>query len=500
MKRHCVATALLLVGLVSLPVAAYAANPKPEASTKIAQPKLSERRKQKNDAERERAALQSQLSNLKREIDQTEAAKDSAADTLAAAEDAVSTANVSLSELQSEQKDTEQKLKALGQEQKKLAATVAAQQKRLARWLRAQYVEGNEDRIKLLLSGDNPNRINRDLQYMSYLSQAQAKLLEELRANLAQVEQTRLQVEEARASLIEIAEEEQAQKKVLEQEKQRRAGLLAQISKRLLAQRKEAGNLARDEQRLSGLVEKLAKLLEEQRKAEEAAAEKRRLARQAELAEQKRKQAQALALAQAKARETKSKPIGNAATATTAATSSSARGDVKAEPKVVVSAENKLAATEASSAKVGIAIKNELVPQESVNGASFASLRGQLRLPLRGSVAAKFGSQRSEGPSSKGLFIRATEGEPVRAIAQGRVVFAEWLRGFGNLLIVDHGGQYMSIYGNNQTLLKRAGDAVKSGDTIANAGNSGGNEESGLYFEMRHRGRAFDPLGWVNIR
>lgn len=497
MKLHCVAIVLLLGGLVSLPEAAYAANPQQEASAKTTAPKLSERRKQKNDAERERAELQSQLSNLKREINQTEAAKDSAADTLAAAEDAVSRANVSLRELQDEQKDTEQKLKTLGQQQKKLTATVAAQQKRLARWLRAQYIEGNEDRLKLLLSGDNPNRINRDLQYMSYLSQAQAKLLEELRANLAQVEQTRLQAEEARASLIEIAQEEQAQKQVLEQEKQRRTALLAQISKRLLAQRKEAGNLARDEQRLSGLVEKLAKLVEEQRKAEEAAAEKRRLARQAELAEQKRKQAQALALAQAKSRETKSKPISNAATA---GVSTSARGEVKEEPKIEARPDNKMAANDASSAKAGIAIKNELVPQEGVHSASFASLRGQLRLPLRGSVAAKFGTQRSDGPSSKGLFIRAAEGEPVRVIAQGRVVFAEWLRGFGNLLIVDHGGQYMSIYGNNQTLLKRAGDTVKSGDTIANAGNSGGNEESGLYFEMRHRGRAFDPLGWVNVR
>ena len=95
------------------------------------------------------------------------------------------TANISLRELQEEQKDTEQKLKQLAQEQKNLSATVAAQQKRLAKWLREQYVAGNEDRIKLLLSGDNPNRINRDLQLMSYVSQAQAKLLGSLRKNLA---------------------------------------------------------------------------------------------------------------------------------------------------------------------------------------------------------------------------------------------------------------------------------------------------------------------------
>ncbi|GAC1323076.1 MAG: hypothetical protein NVSMB28_16170 [Collimonas sp.] len=127
-------------------------------------------------------------------------------------------------------------------------------------------------------------------------------------------------------------------------------------------------------------------------------------------------------------------------------------------------------------------------------------MRGQLRLPVRGDVMARFGSKRGDGPSWKGLFIRTPEGSEVKAVAAGRVVFADWLRGFGNLIIVDHGNQYMTIYGNNQALLKRPGDVVKTGDVIASAGNSGGNEQSGLYFEIRHQGRAFDPLGWVTTR
>eukprot|EP01037_Dinobryon_pediforme_P028721 gene28721-32098_t len=116
---------------------------------------------------------------------------------------------------------------------------------------------------------------------------------------------------------------------------------------------------------------------------------------------------------------------------------------------------------------------------------------------MRGDLVAKFGSKRGDGPSSKGLFIRAPEGTEVRAVAAGRVVYADWLRGFGNLIIVDHGNQYITIYGNNQAVLKRAGDLIKAGDVIASAGNSGGNEQSGLYFEMRHQGRAFDPQSWV---
>ena len=97
-------------------------------------------------------------------------------------------------------------------------------------------------------------------------------------------------------------------------------------------------------------------------------------------------------------------------------------------------------------------------------------------------------------------FIKAEEGAEVRSVAPGRVAYADWLRGFGNLIIVDHGNQYLSIYGNNQAVLKRPGDAVKEGEIIANAGNSGGNEFSGLYFELRFEGRAIDPLKWMASR
>ena len=101
---------------------------------------------------------------------------------------------------------------------------------------------------------------------------------------------------------------------------------------------------------------------------------------------------------------------------------------------------------------------------------------------------------------AKGVFIRTPEGQPVRAIARGHVVYADWMRGFGNLVIVDHGESYLSIYANNESLLKELGDAVAPGEPIATTGSSGGNEETGLYFEMRHLGRAFDPLSWVKLK
>ncbi|HEX5767454.1 MAG TPA: peptidoglycan DD-metalloendopeptidase family protein [Burkholderiales bacterium] len=133
----------------------------------------------------------------------------------------------------------------------------------------------------------------------------------------------------------------------------------------------------------------------------------------------------------------------------------------------------------------------------SAKGA-FSGLRGKLVLPVRGELTQRFGAPRgAAGTEAKGVFIRAPQGQPVRAIAKGQVVYADWMRGFGNLLIVDHGESYLSIYANNESLLKEPGETVSPGEPIATTGSSGGNEQTGLYFEMRHLGRAFDPLSWV---
>jgi len=143
----------------------------------------------------------------------------------------------------------------------------------------------------------------------------------------------------------------------------------------------------------------------------------------------------------------------------------------------------------------------EKVPELGSLAGPFSAQRGKLRLPVRGELVGRFGAQRNEGPSGKtGVFIRAPEGQAVRAVAAGQVVYADWMRGYGNLLIVDHGEAYLSIYGNNESLLKQSGDPVAAGETIATVGASGGNEQSGLYFELRHLGKAFDPLRWVVLK
>jgi septal ring factor EnvC (AmiA/AmiB activator) len=138
------------------------------------------------------------------------------------------------------------------------------------------------------------------------------------------------------------------------------------------------------------------------------------------------------------------------------------------------------------------------VADASVSAKAFEALKGRLKLPVRGELANRYGNPREESGSTwKGLFIRAVTGETVRAVADGRVVYADWLRGFGNLLILDHGKGYMSLYAYNEGLLRQVGEKVRGGDAVAQVGASGGSAESGLYFELRRDGKPFDPLRWV---
>ncbi|WP_323846408.1 murein hydrolase activator EnvC family protein [Microbulbifer magnicolonia] len=143
--------------------------------------------------------------------------------------------------------------------------------------------------------------------------------------------------------------------------------------------------------------------------------------------------------------------------------------------------------------EVGRAIASLVSPQDQ---RPFAKQRGRMQWPTKGRRANAYGQRRANGITWKGITIRADEGEPVRAIHRGRVVFSDYLRGQGMLLILDHGDGYMSLYAHNQSLTRSLGEWVESGDTIARVGNSGGLAQSGVYFEIRHRGEPQDPTLW----
>lgn len=399
---------------------------------------------------RQREELRARLSTLRKEIAAGEASRSEASDALRESEQAISDANRRLAELGQQQKTVQAALDAVRSQEAAVQADVTARQTQIARLLHKDYLSGGESPLKAFLSGSDPNQAGREAAYLGYISAAQARLIADLRARQTELAALEASAREKQDELGRIGREQAAERETLVRQQQARKKVLTDLSARLAAQRKEAGALARDEQRLSRVIDQLTRMIAERarrRKAEE---------------ERARREAQKLAAR----RE---------------------RGAVRPP-------------AETETAPATPSLRNEATPDESLAGA-FAKLKGRLRLPVAGELVGRFGASRGEGGTSwKGVFIRAAAGSEVKAVAAGRVVYAEWLRGFGNLLILDHGDQYLSIYGNNETLLKQPGDAVRAGDTIAHVGTSGGNAEPGLYFELRYRGQPFDPLKWAALK
>ncbi|MGA9421284.1 MAG: peptidoglycan DD-metalloendopeptidase family protein [Rhodanobacteraceae bacterium] len=137
------------------------------------------------------------------------------------------------------------------------------------------------------------------------------------------------------------------------------------------------------------------------------------------------------------------------------------------------------------------------IPQQLSGAQPFASLRGRLEWPLRGKLMTAFGAVDSLRRKSAGWLIGAKAGSAVHAVSYGRVAFADWFRGYGLLMIIDHGDGYLSLYGYNEALLKDVGDWVRAGETVAESGASGGQPSAGVYFELRHRSQPIDPRAWL---
>lgn len=136
-------------------------------------------------------------------------------------------------------------------------------------------------------------------------------------------------------------------------------------------------------------------------------------------------------------------------------------------------------------------------PKRSAVASAPAMRVGGLSWPVSGSLLAAFGGRLPDGRRSDGVLIAAPAGTAVKAVADGTVVFADWMTGYGNILIIDHGNGYMSLYAHNDSLLRAAGDAVRRGDALAAVGSSGGQERPALYFELRRNGAPVDPSGWL---
>lgn len=395
-----------------------------------------------NQVERKQSeldALKQRLHTLQTEFRNTQAHRQEAADELRQSERAISSAVRQLRELDGERQRTHSDLQTLMQQAEAAAARIRQQQASLGRALKAAYQRGQGDALKLILNGTDPNQTARDLRYLTHLSRAQHVQIETLRADLAQLAALQQQTAQKTTELTQLQAAREAEQKKLLADKRAREEVLQNLSAQIQQQRREISNLKRDERSLTQLVERLGRLMAQQAAREAARA---RAAQQAQKSP-------------------------------------------KAETETVVQPRRAVAV----NAETPVAFRSER---------PFSGLKGLLRLPVAGELMNRFGAPREEGGVSwKGLFIRAAQGSAVKAIAAGQVVFAEWLRGFGNLIIVDHGEGYMSLYSNNESLYKQVGERVQPGDAIATVGNSGGQPDPGLYFEMRHQSRPVNPLLWV---
>jgi len=165
--------------------------------------------------------------------------------------------------------------------------------------------------------------------------------------------------------------------------------------------------------------------------------------------------------------------------------------------KSLLSSKQKLAKLKAEENNLTYALKElEVLIQTEVNLTGLGRLKNKLFWPIKGRTLHRFGSSKHGYLKWKGVLIAGSIGKQVKTIHNGTILFADWLKGYGLVTVIDHGNGYMSLYGHNQTLLKSVGDRVETGEPIALVGQSGGQEESGLYFEIRHRGKAVNPKKW----
>lgn len=409
--------------------------------------------------------VRERIRDLQRDISRSEEFRDDAAEALRETEQTISDSQRRLHELADSRYEAEAELVRLAEAGRLLEGRVKSQQVELEKLLTRYYASGQAQGLRHMLSGSDPNQLARDLYYLKQLSRSEADLIGGLRASLAEQKSLLDKARITRDALAEIESEQKNEVARLAEQQRKRKIVLAELSDKLHSQRKEVGNLKRDEMRLSRLIDGLAELARKQA----AAVEKAR--RQAQAVEEKRR-----------AREV------------------AAAAGAEPEPTMPEGTERARPVESAPRPDAPVASVNQ-TPNGSAGATPFAQLRGRMRLPVRGELMNRFGTPRADGGSSwRGVFIRATAGGEVKAVASGRIAFADWLRGFGNLVIVDHGEGYLSIYGYNESVLRGAGQTVRAGDAIASVGNSGGSEESGLYFELRHRGQPIDPLRWVSLR
>lgn len=314
----------------------------------------------------------------------------------------------------------------------------------LSRQIRSAYMMGQQEKIKTLLNQQDADAVNRAMVYHDYLSKARSQQIKQTKQQIADLETIQNSIRQEETDLLLLKVESENQFHILANSQNKREALIAYLNDDIKDKDLRVKELKKDHQALKKLLAKLTKQAEiaAKKAADEAKRKQEELEKQAELAKKQKDKAKQKRIAQERKRQ-----------------------QAKAE---------------------AILAKNS----------SFAKRKGHFFWPTTGKLQARFGSSKASGLASDGVIIQAKAGQTVKAIHPGRVVFAEWMRGYGLLIILDHGKGYMSLYGHNQKLLKKVGDMVETNTPISKTGKSGGLTEPALYFGIRVNGKALNPAKW----
>ena len=323
------------------------------------------------------------------------------------------------------------------------------QKKALSALVRQAYLAGDNAPLKVFLSQDRIAEGQRALTYYAYLQRDRSARIHSIDADLSALKQTRVDIQRKQGELQASRQKQQTQLLQLEQDRKARTALLAQLDVQYQQHVEREQQLGQNAKQLEGLIANLRAEAARAARERQLAAERARKAAAAEAARIAREQARAEEAARAKGLPPPPPP--------------------KREP-----------------------------PKQVVHGPMIQV--GGLGWPVSGTLLAGFGGELPEGGSSSGLLIAAAEGTPVRAVADGRVVFAEWMNGYGLISIVDHGNGYMSLYAHNDALLRDVGATVHRGDAVASVGTSGGLSRPAVYFELRRNGSPVNPAVWLQKR
>ena len=385
------------------------------------------------DAERKLEKIKRELTSVAAERRQLEGQRGDASRQLRGADEKVGQSNRSLRETETRLLREQATLAELQQRREAVQGNLGARRAELARLLRAAYAQGGNAPLKALLAQDRVADTSRVLTYHRYAQQDRARRIATLTAQLRALDTLERDITARQAQLDSTRRQQRNQLGQLEQDRQARVALVAQLDARYQDRSSREKALGRDAKGLEQLLRKLR-----------------------------------------------------------AAAASEAQRKAAAAAKAAKAARN---AVDTSKPRTFARPPSTRPP---VQVASAPALQvGGLGWPVSGALLAGYGGTMPDGRSSDGLLIGASAGSSVKAVADGQVVYAEWMTGYGLLLIVDHGNGYMSLYAHNDALLKDVGATVKRGESVGTVGNSGGQGRPALYFELRRNGQPVDPTTWL---